>query len=160
MKDLFLKVSNLFQSPKEMVRVANAMDKAYADGVGKPEWHTPFTIENAETVACNLAGLYSADTSANMLMALRKLECNEENYVLMLKDIIADNISETETYIIANVANVAWRTCQPFRGITNNPLDRITRDVNKQFNLLPQEEQDKDIVQVATGAGLLLNWLC
>ena len=43
--NMFEKVSQLFRSIDSTVIAANILDKAYADGVGKPEYHTPFENE-------------------------------------------------------------------------------------------------------------------
>lgn len=154
----FQKISGLFQSTTEAVRVANTLDKAYADAT-KPEYHTPFGADNPQMIAMNLAGLYAADTAANLLALDEDGQVDEDGYVEALQKIANKNLSPREKYLVKNCANLSWRSGQPFRDIGTKPLNRIMRDVNAQFNTLPEDEQDKDLVQTCTGAKLLLEWL-
>jgi len=152
----FERISLLFQSTEEAVRAANVLDKAYADATN-PEYHKPFGADNPQMVAMNLAGLYAADTAANLLALLNGHgTVSEEAYEAVLLRIAENQLSVVEKYVVKNCANLAWRSGQPFRDITSKPLGRITREVNAQFNTLPVDEQDKDLVQVITGARLIL----
>lgn len=151
----FSLVGLLFRNVDAAVANANVLDKAYADAT-KPEYHTPFGVDSPEKVAMNQAGIYAADTAANMLAVDGDGHVSEDDYVAALKRIAANDLSFQEKYVVKNAANLAWRAGQPFRDITTKPLNRITRDVNEQFNLLPEDEQDKDLVQTMTGAKLLL----
>lgn len=154
---VFALVSALFQSTDEAVRVANTLDKAYADAT-KPEYHTPFGMEDPQKIAMNQAGLYAADTAANLLAA-QYSDVTEENYLEALKSIAEGKLDSDDKYVVKNCANLSWRAGQPFRDIGSKPLNRITRDVNAQFNTLPEDEQDKDLVQTRTGAQLILDWI-
>lgn len=166
---LFQKVTKLFQSIPDAVRVANVLDKAYADATD-PAFHTQFDVSNPQMVAMNQAGLYAADTAANILAALAyKGEITddmtianlvtEESYFAALTLLAAGKLSVLQRYLVKNMANLAWRAGQPFRDIVTKPLSRILRDVNAQFNCLPADEQDKDLVQTRTGAALLISWI-
>lgn len=153
----FQKISALFQSVAASVAAANVLDKAYADGVGQPDYHQPFTAEsNPQMVAMNVAGLYAADTAANVLTMNAVGNADEEVYKESLERIVNNDLDHEERYIVKNLANLAWRAGQPFRDIATKPLNRITRDVNAQFNTLPEDEQDKDLIQIREGARILL----
>lgn len=157
-KPVFPRVNALFQSIEEAGRVANVLDKAYADATN-PTYHTPFTVESdPQKTAMNMAGLYAADTAANILVGAQG-PVTEEAYLAALDRIARNDLNEFDKYLVKNCANLAWRAGQPFRDIGSKPLNRITRDVNAQFNTLPNDEQDKDLVQTCTGAKLLLEWL-
>lgn len=155
---LFQRISALFQSVDDAVRVANVLDKAYADAT-VPSYHTPFGADNPQMVAMNLAGLYAADTAANLLAADVNGAISEDAYVLALRRIMEKQLTLWERYLVKNCANLSWRSGQPFRDMASKPLGRITRDVNAQFNTLPVDEQDKDLVQICAGAQLLLEYL-
>lgn len=153
---LFSLIGLMFRSVDAAVKNANALDKAYADGVGKPEQHNPFGLENPQAVAMNQAGVYAADTAANILAADANGNVSEDDYVDALERISTNKLDSREKYVVKNCANLAWRAGQPFRDIGTQPLGRITRNVNEQFNLLPVDEQDKDLVQTQAGAKILL----
>jgi hypothetical protein len=159
-KIVFEKVTALFQSIDEAIVVANKLDKAYADGTGHPEYHTKdFGLKDPQMIAMNLAGLYAADTAANLLCLTLYGQVTEKLYVEALEALVAGDIDDTEAQIVKNLANLAWRAGQPFRDIATNPLGRITREINMQFNLLPPDEEDKDMIQVVEGAKILLEWI-
>ena len=164
--NMFEKVSQLFRSIDSTVIAANILDKAYADGVGKPEYHTPFGADNPEKVAMAIAGLYAADTAANLLAMMERGLLPDGSvfsgsYYKALCRLAhnSDDLSPGEVYIVMNAANLSWRTGQPFRDISTKPLQRITREVNMQFNQLSKEEQIKDLVQIVAGAKILLDWI-
>jgi hypothetical protein len=157
----FSAVTALFQSIPKTVVAANLCDLAYNVGERKPGDHVPFTAESPQTVAQNSAGLYAADTSANLIAVLRhgfndEGKVDEADYTEALEAIATKSLDEHERFIAKNEANLAWRSGQPFRDIVKEPLIRITRSVNRQFNELPPNEEDKDLVQVVEGAKILL----
>ena len=156
----FDQVSALFRSKNLSAAVANLLDQAYAEGCGKPDWHHDFGLEKPEMVAMNLAGIYAADTAANVLAAFLGDvvggKTTEEGYLAALKALVDNDLSRVERLIVKNLANLAWRAGQPFRDMATNPLGHIEREVNMQFNLLPLDEEDKDLVQLRRGAQLLL----
>lgn len=157
MENVFQKVTAFFQSIDQAVPAANRLDKAYADGVGHPEYHTPFdATSNPQMVAMNLAGIYAADTFGNMMSLYYGEEADEDAYVQALQDLEAGAITEDVKSIAKNLANLEWRAGQPFRDMAAKPLNRITREVNMQFSLLPSDEEDKDLIQVREGARVLL----
>lgn len=155
--NVFERVAKLFQSVEESTAFANALAKAYADGVGHPEYYTPFGADKPEDVAMNLAGLYAVDTTAAMIATLRYNEgLTEKTYVKSLEAIATGELNNDFIFIARNAANLAWRAGQPFRGITNSPLNRITRPVNTPFVLLPNNEVAKDDSQLQAAATQLL----
>jgi len=161
---LFEKISQLFQSTDVAVQVANLLDKAYADGTGNPDWYAEFGSDKPEQVAINLAGLYAADTAANLIARMRGV-VDEDGYRNALKAVVEmgemenPDFNRMEVFVALNCANLAWRAGQPFRGIEKDPLDRITRDVNAQFMTLPNNEVDKDLIQVTEAANFLLKMI-
>lgn len=166
MSDTFGRVAALFQSIGESVRVTNRLDEAYANGVGHPEYHTPFDLEtNPQMVAMNLAGLYAADTCAHIIgqasgRAIRTGDMvTGGQYLDALQRISDGDLSNWEKYVAKNCANIAWRAGQPFRDIETKPLNRITRDVNMPFAMLTPDEEDKDLVQIQEGGRILIEWI-
>jgi hypothetical protein len=159
-RNVFAVVSQCFQSPDFAVKAANELGKAYAEGVNRPEDYTPYDASSPQKVAMDLAGLYAADTAANLIAAkagaLVDGKIDEDTYVKALESLAAGDLDDEERYIAKNAANATWRAGQPFRDIMNKPLSRITRDINQQFNTLPVDEEDKDLVQTKRGAELLL----
>ena len=154
---VFERVAKLFQSIEEGVTFANGMAKAYADGVGHPEYYTPFGVDKPEDVAMNLAGLYAVDTATAMIATVRYCDgLNEANYLLVLQSIVDNDLTKSELFLARNAANLAWRSGQPFRNIATKPLDRITRAVNIPFVLLPEDEVAKDDSQLHQAAQQLL----
>ena len=160
MEDIYKKISNLFQSIEKSVLAANRLAKAYAEGTGNPDWYTPFDQTEPQKVAMNLAGLYAADTAANVIAIMRakqlKIKLDEKDYLNALKDIANNNLLPTETFVVQNLANLSWRAGQPFGDLAEDPLGKIKRGVNTQFNLLNWEEKQKDLIQVHEGAKILL----
>lgn len=160
MKNVYQSVTKLFQSVEAAVAVANRLDKAYAEGVGHPEYHTPFDVTNSQMVAMNLAGLYAADTYANLfVIGCSDTGSAEDEYITVLETLAAGDLSRAEKQFAKNLTNLAWRSGQPFRDLATNPLNRITREVNMQFNLLSPDEEDKDLIQIQEGARILLEWI-
>ncbi len=160
---VFGRVTRLFQSTDLAVAVANRFDLAYYEGIGKPDDFKPFGIESLQKVGENMAGLYATDSAANSLAALSTgLDAaggvTEESYVAALERIRDNDLSDRERYILMQDANVAWRACQPFRD-PKDPLCRLKRPVNRQFNEQPAEEQFKDVVQLQAGAKMLLSYI-
>jgi hypothetical protein len=153
---VFAAISALFQSISASVAAANRLCKAHADGAGRPDYYMPYDGSNPQQVAMYLAGLYAADTSANILATMAPCATPEASYVDALRSIADGALDDDQKVIISNVANATWRAGQPFRDIADKPLQGITRDINIQFNELPANERNKDLVQVAEGAKILL----
>lgn len=162
-KSIFEVINGIYQSIPKSVAAANRLDKAYWIDIGKPEEYKPFTIkDDPEKVAINLPGLYATIAAMNIL-TLRELDLhngktNEDGYVDTLQYIVeGGSLTYDEAYIVNTMANLAWRAQQPLRGLnTDKPLERITRDVNIDFNLLSPEEQAKDMAQIREGAKIIL----
>lgn len=158
-KNPFVIVTGIFRAPEKCLEAANAADKAYADATGGT--HTPFGLDQPETLATNVAGLFAVDSAANALACMwfgldSDGRVDPDNYVTTLQTIMNDGLSPIEKYVVMNFANATWRAGQPFRNMATKPLDRLTRPVNMQFNELPPNEQAKDWVQIAAAAKFLL----
>ncbi len=157
---VFEKISNLFQSTEQAVLIANRMDKAYAEGTGHPDWHAPFGLDSPQKVAQNLAGLYAADTFSHLVAYLRHGVVTESGYLEALELLVSGDLWVSGKYIAKNLANLAWRSGQPFLVEKDKTsLSRITRGINMPFALLPPDEEDKDLVQTREGAKILLEWV-
>lgn len=160
---VFGAVARMFQSPTAAERVANALDREYAERAGKPEWHQPFTAkDNPEKVAISLAGLYATNGAGEMAAVVPDLDnrtrvvVDAEKYITVLKKMRDSKLTPEEETPAMLFANVAWRSGQPFRDITSKPLNRLARPVNAPWGTLPWEERVKDLVQVRKAAELLL----
>ena len=134
-------LQNILQDPNFQLQVANACSKAYAEGVGHPEWHSDFGGEDQQMIAQNLAGPLAVNTGISVIALLR-----EEEHKKVLEDIANGNVSEDEKNILLRLANLSWAAQQPFRG----RADRVN-----VFDLLSQEEVEKDYVQITTAAKMM-----
>ncbi len=157
----FAAVARLFQSIPSTVDAANRCERAYYVGENKPHEYVEFGADKPEAVAMAIAGLYAADTAANIIAAFRdgfngEGKVDESAYTEALRAIATGDLDEFELYTAKNAANLSWRAGQPFRGIASKPLERLTRPINMQFNMLPSNEENKDLVQVVEGAKILL----
>jgi hypothetical protein len=156
MKRIFATVSTVLQSISLVAACANVCATAYAESTGGS--HTPFPETDQSNIAMNFAGLAAVDGAANAIAAMRggvddELNVSEEGYLQALEDIATnwEDLSNEEKYAAAIAANVAWRAGQPFRS-----LERLTRSVNVNFNMLPANEKEKDRVQLQAAAKFLL----
>ena len=163
---VFDAVSAFFQSIEKSIAGANRCHLAYWKGEGKPEEYKPFGIESPELVAINMAGIDAADTVGNLLAAhddegwlVGRDNVTEERYVDCLRKIANLDLTEGEKFIAKNGANLGWRAGQGFREIKIDPLNRIKRSANAQFMTLEPSEEDKDLLQVAEGARIILDHL-
>ena len=158
---VFESLTRLFQSQELSLRAANHMNRAYYIGIGKPDEYKAYGLDQPQQVAMDLAGIYAADTAANNVGHKFRDDGIETGYMRALELLAADEWSVLgsmdATYMVMNVANTTWRAGQPFRDMATNPLNRIGRTVNMQFNLLSAKEQYKDIVQIRAAARFLLD---
>jgi hypothetical protein len=153
---IFEKISSLYQSVDLSVAAANAMDAAYC--AANPEFgpHEPFTTDNWTKVSQNLAGVYAAD-AATVLTVARSFGAEgvtEARYAEQLRRFARDEFGEMSGFTASAIANVAWRSGNPFRG-----PDRLEKPNNCHFLLLPPEELEKDKVQIRAGAQFLCGYL-
>jgi hypothetical protein len=99
-----------------------------------------------EKIAMNLAGFYALECGIGALC-----ERDGEMPKDWLRRIVAGELDVQDVMLLNHFANATWKAGQPFRA-----LDRITRPVFTVFSLLPQEEKDKDFVQIQTAARKLI----
>ena len=104
----------------------------------------------------NLNILYNILNALNSRYGLQQGKVSEDAYKRGLEALSVWNLSAMEAYAAENAANATWRACQPFRDITTAPLGRLSRSVNCQFNALPNNELEKDAVQLKAAAAFLL----
>lgn len=142
-------LQNIITDPKFQVKVANACDKAYTIGTGNPGWYSEFTSEDSEKLAINLAGLTSVVAGLSVIALLRDCKL-EDIFIDILSDIVSDNIANDDDKILLNLANLSRNAQQPMR----ERFDKINI-----FDLLPQDEAEKDMIQIQTSAAILLNGL-
>lgn len=151
MKNVFRNVSALFQDLKAAVGFANRMDSAYRASQGQAS--EPFTAENVQAVAMNLAGLYAADAAAQMLVVTHYGAggLTDDRYLAVLRRFAQGDFNPKSGSIADLCANLAWRSGQPFRS-----LERLSRPVNMSFALLSSSERAKDRAQIIEGARFIL----
>lgn len=153
---IFNQVSQIVQSVDSSVKLANAAELAYHVGTGgDPKAFTPFTADEAQRVAMNLAGSYAVETAASVIAAKRNSGLvTEEAFEKALRDMAEGKLLPTEQLVARLCANLAWKSGQPFRS-----LDRVTRAPMVDFNLLSEAEKTKDDDQIQTAAQTLLELL-
>lgn len=149
-------ISEVLMSVEKSVELANAAALAYHVGTGgDPATCLPFTSEEPQQVAMNLAGAYAVQTAASVISEIRNNgEVTSMGFEMVIRDIAADNLSDLERSVARRCANLAWKAGQPFRGI-----DRITRSAMVDFNLLPTDEIAKDDDQLQAAAESLLRYV-
>lgn len=109
-------LEKILSDQDELVECANVCAKAYANGVGHPEWYKSFDDTDIEKVAQNLAGLQAVNSGISIIASLREVNV-EKDFFSILSDIVKGNISEIERGILLRLANCAWGAGQPFRSI-------------------------------------------
>lgn len=102
-----------------------------------------------EKIATNIAGFYALECGLSYFASAQHTIPS-----LLLRAIITDSIGLKEKVLLERFANATWKAGQPFRG-----LDRIERTTFTCFDLLPQEEVDKDWVQIQSAAKKLIKHL-
>lgn len=146
------RLSSIVKSLGHQLAMANACDKAYADGIGNPDLYEPYGAEKPEKVAQNMAGPLAVNSAVGVLATMRGLP-TEGNVTMILRDIVNGNVSEIERSILHRLANATWAAGQPFRS-DKGPLGRAA-GVNV-FDLLDQAEVAKDWHQIHAAASYLL----
>ena len=153
---VFARIAEILSNLDLMIEGANICDEAYAEGVGQPEWHVPFGIDKPETVAQNVAGIQAVISSIGAIHVMRGFVpgAHSEMTLKILVDIANSDLSPNERSIVLRMANCAWGAGQSFR-TDKGPLGRLTR--MNVFDLLPEEEIEKDMIQVRAAAKWLLS---
>jgi hypothetical protein len=153
-------VTTILRSTELSVEAANRLDAAYWRGIGQPDGHKPIKSISPEKIGLNLAGLYAADTAANVIAAMHyglvDGKVQSFRYVQVLRDMANGDLDDLDMYILENACNLSWRAGQPLRDMSTEAYGRLGRDVNKQFNLLPDGQTQKDAVQGQEGARILI----
>ena len=151
-------IASFFKDPEFVIAIANACDKAYAEGTGNPDWYSPFGSDKPEKVAQNLAA-FVAINSAISIIAMRIIsrhpfpeDCRSVSEMApqIIRNICSDNLDEFEKGLLLRLANCSWNAGQPFRAIGSAPLSKVGN--MNMFDLLPQSEVDKDWHQIRAAA--------
>lgn len=111
------KIQGLLRDLAAMVEAANVCDKAYADGTGHPDWHSPFTAGGDPVlVGMNIAGPQAVVAGIQIIAILRgaeTLEGVDKRSLTVLRNIVAGAISRVERKILHILANNTWNSQQP-----------------------------------------------
>lgn len=102
-----------------------------------------------EKIATNIAGFYALECALSYFATAQ-----HELPSAMLQVIVADSVNANDKILLERFANATWKAGQPFRG-----LNRIERTTFTCFDLLPQQEIDKDWVQIQSAAKKLVRHL-
>ncbi|WP_153796081.1 hypothetical protein [Foetidibacter luteolus] len=151
-------LKKLLQDTSFALSMAGYLDSSYY--VSQNQQAPPFlTPEDAtatvakpvkdQKIATNVAGFYALECGLSFYAAKEKILPS-----VLLQSILKDSISSDKKLVFLRFANLTWKAGQPFRG-----LERITRDIFMPARLLPEDEVEKDWVQVKTAAKMLLNTL-
>ncbi|MFT3825147.1 MAG: hypothetical protein QM731_14585 [Chitinophagaceae bacterium] len=97
---------------------------------------------NEEKIAVNAAALYALEGGLSYFVT-----AENKFPSAVLASIINNTISPFNKRLLERFANATWKASQPFRS-----FDRIERDTFTAFDLLSEEEVEKDWVQVKTAA--------
>ncbi len=144
-------IGNLLRSKVFAAEMAAHMEASYYKGEGKEV--PPFLTASDDTVmvaksartekiAINIAGFYALECGLNYLSELQQKLPSE-----ILHAILTDSLPAQDKELFNRFANATWKASQPFRS-----LDRITRPVFMPYDLLPEDEKDKDWVQIKSAA--------
>lgn len=159
MKKVLEQIKTTITDNTVWVAVANACDKAYNEGIGKLKDHVPIGTgpKDQLRLAQNCAGLQAILTGIGVIANHRGYTTREEvdaQALKILNDIATDNLSGAEKLMMYQIANAVWGAGQPFR--TDKGV--FGRETNV-FYLLPDNEINKDAVQIKTAAAQLLEKL-
>ncbi|MBX2920717.1 MAG: hypothetical protein KF746_00895 [Chitinophagaceae bacterium] len=110
---------------------------------------TKFIRLKDEKIAINIAGFYALECGLSYFAtAQHRLPSH------ILHAIVSDSLDTKDKTLFQRFANVTWKAGQPFRG-----MERIERPVFTCFDLLPQDEIDKDWILIRSAAKKLLKHL-
>ncbi len=156
--DQLRRLQALLQSRDFAEEMAAYLDAAYYGGQRqtpqpflKPEDEIATVQKSAkeEKVAINLAGFYAVEAGVTVIA-----ERNRELPMTILEAVANGTRAREDMLLLARFANATWKAGQPFRS-----LSRITRANFIPAALLPQEELEKDFVQIRAAAQKLLESL-
>ncbi|MFT3704452.1 MAG: hypothetical protein QM802_18935 [Agriterribacter sp.] len=102
-----------------------------------------------EKIAVNIAGFYALECGLSYMATTQQQLPSS-----LLREIINDSLDVHDKQFFERLANATWKAGQPFRG-----LERIKRDTFTCFDLLPEDEINKDWVQIKAAAATLLTTL-
>ena len=142
-------INEIIKDKNKLLTGANDCDKAYWNGIGKPEYYKHFEIDTDEFLT-NVPGLRAIVTTITSIAAIRGSITTEEIDVIsinILNDIIENKLSYAENVILAQLFNLAWNVDQTRR----NRFQRVN-----VFTLLDIPDQNKDIHQAIAAAKWLL----
>ena len=149
------KIGSMSRDKGFAIDMARHMEEAYLKGQNKPI--TPFLSPTDDTalvaksareelIATKIAGFYALECGIGYLSVLQqKLPSS------LLQEILTDRLPPKEKELFERFANATWKAGQPFRS-----LDRITRPVFMPFDLLSEDEKEKDWVQIKAAAEKLM----
>lgn len=145
------KISQLLQSESFALGIAQYLEEAYYKDTHQ---FAPAFLQKGEDtaeikrfmkdykIAINIAGFYALESGLSYL-AISQHSLPSE----IIFSIITDSIDVKDKQLFERLANLTWKAAQPFRG-----LQRITRAIFTPFDLLPQNEKNKDWVQIKAAA--------
>ena len=102
-----------------------------------------------EKIAMNLAGFYALESGLDYLAHIQNKLPSD-----ILRSITDGTIIPSDSQLLCRYANATWKAGQPFRG-----LYRITREVFTPFDLLSEEDKNKDWAQITDAAAIVLGEL-
>jgi hypothetical protein len=157
------RIADLLKNVNALVDFANGQDLAYNTAIGTPEAHQPFDMDQPVSVAQNLAGLPALlgglQIYAYCVADASTLEEVDTAVLDGLKKIANSDLLEintTASRLFSICANISWAAQQP---ALPKPTAMARGTRMNVYALLPQSEQDKDIVQIRAAAQWLLNQL-
>jgi hypothetical protein len=150
--NLFDRIRDAFQKLDICTQMANAVAKAYHDLTSPDTPYQPFGSDDQGSIAANMCSVYAVDSAANAITMVAEGKVTEDDYMASLRAIAEGSLAADELYVARQFANATWKACQPYRG-----LERLTRPVMTQFNLLPDDEVAKDDATLAAAAKALIS---
>ena len=145
------KIGTLLQSETFAFDMAQHLEAAYYKGIHEPahDFLKPGEATamirrpvGAEKIAVNIAGFYALECGLSYLASSRDMLPSD-----VLRSVTDDSIPEKDKELLERFANLTWKAGQPFRG-----LSRIARPTFTAFDLLPQDEKNKDWIQIKAAA--------
>lgn len=148
-------IATLMQDKDFARRMAAGMEAAYYKG---QKQEVPVFLAPGEDTATVMMSLFEEKVAIN-LAAFYALECGTSYFVQkndatpsnVLTSILNDSLPEADKRIFKRFANATWKAGQAFRD-----LNRIERENFIPFNLLSEEEKEKDWNQIKWAASLVL----
>jgi len=155
------KIKEILKDKSLLIELANVCDKAYSEGVGKPEWYSPFGEESPEKIARNIAALQAVITGVGIINHASLNSNLEKNFLVILQAITRINtplqsLSANNIDLLLRLANACWGAGELFR-TDRGTLGRLT-NLNI-FDLLPEKEVEKDLIQILATAKWLIKQL-